>query len=348
MIKVFKTGPHARRTPLSYPALAPLFDGRIELVARPEQADLYLFAHILDVQQAPRALAEDWRRRRRPIVLMSEEPFWDTIWGRQPMAHQRLADSPWGLLPLHQLNHHTSEVFRFRRIPYYLLTNHRFANAYAAKFARNAQVTPDGWAQTLRSRATAITFMFERRPEPYHSVSWPEANITGLCHWRTQVAETCRRGPIERLGRSWQPDAPPRNRLSDWHLDKMAMLDGRQKVLAAFENTHQPSYITEKIFDAFAAGALPAYYAAPSHRIHDFGLPQAAWLNLYGHTPQEAATHLDGLPWQDSAWLEETGHGYHQAQKRLADLFCNPKHWQQERRRLQTALSADLSRVLDR
>ncbi|WP_291733373.1 glycosyltransferase family 10 [Leisingera sp. F5] len=347
MIRIFKTGPHARRTPLSYPALAPLFADRIELVERPEHADLYLFAHLLDVQQAPRALAEDWRRRRRPIVLLSEEPFWDTIWGRQPLAHQRLAESPWGLLPLHQLNHHTSDIFRFSRIPYYLLTNHRFANAYAAKFTRNAQITPAGWAQAFRTRATALTFMFERRPEPYHSVRWPEGGITGLCYWRTLVAEACRRGPVERLGRSWQPDALPRNRLSDWHLDKLTALDGHQKVLAAFENTHQPDYITEKIFDAFAAGALPAYYAAPRHRIHDFGLPPASWINLHGQSTQQAAAQLDGLPWQDGPWLEETCQAYHKAQQVLAALFCNPKHWQQERRRLQSALPAALRRILD-
>lgn len=347
MIRVFKTGKHAIRTPLSYPALAPLFEGRIELVERPEQADLYVFAHVLDVRDAPQALAEDWRRRRRPIVLLSEEPFWDTIWAGQPLAPCRTADSAWGVLPLHQLNHHTSAIYDFARIPYYLLTNHRFANAYAAKFSRNAQLAPRDWAAAFRDRRTALAFMFERRPEPYHSVSWPEGSITGLCHWRTLVAEACRRGPIERLGRSWQPDAPPRNRLTDWHLDKLALLDGRQRVLAAFENTHQPSYMTEKIFDAFAAGALPAYWAAPEHRIHEFGLPGSAWVNLHGQNPADAAATLDGLGWDDPAWLEEVCAAYCQAQQALAALFCNPRHWQQERRRLQQVLPAELARILD-
>lgn len=61
MIRVFKIGPHAIRTPLSYPALEPLFDGRIKIVKRPEDADLYIFAHVLDVQNPPPALVEDWR-----------------------------------------------------------------------------------------------------------------------------------------------------------------------------------------------------------------------------------------------------------------------------------------------
>lgn len=347
MIRVFKIGPHAIRTPLSYPALEPLFDGRIKIVKRPEDADLYIFAHVLDVQNAPSALVEDWRRRRRPIILLSEEPFWDTIWAGQPLARRRMIDSDWGVLPLHQLNHHTSAIFDFDHIPYYLLTNHRFANAYAAKFARNAQLSPQDWAATFRERRTALTFMFERRPEPFHTVSWPEGSITGLCHWRTLVAESCRREPIERLGRSWQPDAPPRNRLTDWHLDKLALLDRRQRVLAAFENTHQPNYITEKIFDAFAVGALPAYWAAPEHRIHEFGLPVGAWLNLYQQDPATAAATLDGLTWDNPAWLQEFSTAYYQAQQTLAALFCNPSNWQQERRRLQQALSMELIQILD-
>lgn len=80
----FPDGAHAHRTPLSYSALAPLFSDEITHTQRPDQADIYVFAHSLDIENAPLELVEDWRQRQRPIVLLSEEPFWDTIWGRQP------------------------------------------------------------------------------------------------------------------------------------------------------------------------------------------------------------------------------------------------------------------------
>ncbi|NSY39545.1 hypothetical protein [Leisingera sp. ANG59] len=347
MIRIFRTGAHAHRTPLSYPALAPLFNGQILEVNTPEQADLYVFAHILDIQNAPQAIAEDWRQRQRPIVLLSEEPFWDTLWGRQPLARHRLADSRWGRFPVHQLTHHSSAIFRFDRIPYYLLTNHRFANAYAAKFARNVRQTPAGWRRRFLKRRSDIAFLFERRDGAHHSIRWPEGDIAGLCHWRTQVAEACRRGRIERLGRSWQPGQPARSQLTDWHLDKLTLLDGRPRVIGAFENTHQPNYITEKLFDAFACGALPAYAAGPRHRVHDLGLPGASWLNLHGTSPARAAAVLDGLDWGDAAWLEATSEAYAAAQQQLAALLGTPGNWLQERQRLQAAVLTEFRSILD-
>lgn len=347
MIRVFKTGAHSHRTPLSYRALAPLFADQIRLVETPDQADLYVFGHILDLQSAPQALVRDWRRRQRPIVLLSEEPFWDTIWGRQPLARQKLADSPWGRLPLHQLTHHSSPIFHFDCIPYYLLTNHRFANAYAARFSRNARRAPADWRRDWAARPVDLTFMFERRPEPHHSVCWPEGDIEGLCAWRTEVASSCQGGTIERLGRSWQPGQSARQALSDWHLDKLTQLDGRSRMMGAFENTHQPHYITEKLFDAFACGALPAYVASSGHRLHDLGLPAAAWLNLAGCTPAEAATRLDGLGWDNPSWLQDTSEAYALAQQKLADLFATPRNWQQERNRLRRTLLAEFHDLLD-
>lgn len=347
MIRIFRSGKHAHRTPLSYPALAPLFADAITEVAQPSQADLYVFGHFLDLQAAEQDLVADWRRRQRPILLLSEEPFWDTIWARQPLVRHRLVESHWGLLPVQQLNHHNSSIFQFDRIPYYLLTNHRFANAYATKFSRNARRDPTDWCKDFAARPRDLTFMFERRPEPHHAVSWPEGSIYGLCAWRTEVAEATQAPGSERLGRSWQPDSCRRQLLSDWHLDKMTLLDGRSRVVAAFENTHQPNYITEKLFDAFACGALPAYWATPEHRIHDFSLPPQAWLNLQDCSATEAAARLEGLSWTDHSWMEAFSESYCQAQKQLAELFANPRNWQQERLRLKVAVLGECHEILD-
>lgn len=341
MIKIFRTGTHAHRTPLAYPALAPLWTDFIEPVDDPRQADLHVFAHSLDVAAAPRALIEDWRLRRRPIVILSEEPFWDTIWGRRPLARHRVLDTAFGAVPVIQLNHHTSDIFHFDRIPYYLLTNHRFANTYAARFHRNAMLDPAEWQARFAERPVDVTFMFERRPEPHHDVRWPEGGIVGLCAWRTRLAEACTEGVIERLGQSWQ-GGPTRFEIADWHLDKIVRLDGRSRIVAALENTHQPHYITEKLFDAFACGALPLYHAAPGHRVHDFGLPAEAWINLFGLEPAEAARRVQGL-----APGAETFASYAEAQRRLNRLFGTPRLWVAERARLARAVRSEFGRVLD-
>ncbi|WP_204115970.1 glycosyltransferase family 10 domain-containing protein [Shimia biformata] len=349
MIRVFRIGLHSHRTPLSYPALAPLWEGQIKYVGQPARADLYLFSHVPDIQEAPRALVEDWRRRRVPVVLMSEEPFWDTIWGRRPMDRLIHVPTDWGDLPVIQLNHQTSDIFRFDRIPYYLLTNHRFANAYRFRFARNARQSARDWKAAFAARRMALTLMFERRPEPWHDVSWPEGDLVGLCAWRTRLAEACLTpdtraetgAETEVLGHSWQ-GGTRRFDLPDWHLDKLTRLDGRTRMMGAIENTHQPDYVTEKFFDAFACGAVPLYVASPQHRVHGFGLPEEAWINLHGLDPSEAAARLRG--WQpDSATFD----AYATAQARLSALFGDSAAWIAERRRLARAVPDALTGVLD-
>lgn len=340
-IKVFRSGAHAHRTPLSYPALAPLFSDRIAHVDRPEAADMLVFAHMLDIQAAPRALVEDWRARRRPVVLLSEEPFWDTIWGRQPLTRHRVIETRYGALPVVQLTHGTSAIFTFGEIPYYLLTHHRFAAAYGARFARNRAVSASEWRRRFAAREVDLTFMFERRPEPYHAMCWPEGDVIGLCSWRTELAEACRGERVHLLGRSWQ-GGPSRFELSNWHLDKITRLDDATRLLGAIENTHQPDYLTEKLFDAFACGAIPLYYASRGHRVHDLGLPAASWINLFALDPAAAAAQVAGF---DAARFDFEA--YRAAQEALAERFCDTALWVRERSRLKEALLGELEAVLD-
>lgn len=326
--------------PLSYPALAGLFRDDIQQVKTPEAADLYIFAHSLDIEAASEELVRDWRRRRRPVVLLSEEPFWDTIWTRQPLQRSIYISTAWGDLPVVQLNHATSAIFRFTRIPYYLLTNHRFANAYRYRFRRNAARSPEDWLAAFRAYARDTVFMFERRPEGFHDVRWPRGNIVGLCAWRTRFAEAAAGEGNVRLGASWQ-GGPPRQALDNWHMDKLIRLDGLARNIAAIENTHQPDYITEKFFDAMACGARPLYSALPGHRIHEFGVPPEAWLNLAGLDPQEAVARVSE-PFLDKAFIAAWCAG----QRRLSRLFGDTAAFTAERSRLRRAILDELFAVL--
>lgn len=339
MIRVFPSGRHIRRTPLSYPALAPLFADTIARVDRPGAADLLVFAHVLDLQEAPRALIADWRARPCPVAILSEEPFWDTIWGRRPTARHILVETRWGEVPAVQINHATSDLFRFAQIPYYLLTNPRFATLYRARFARLAGRTARQWRDHFASRPVDVSFLFERRPERYHDVAWPEAGLVGLCAWRTDLALACTGPRVERLGQSWQ-GGPTRFDLRNWYLDKMVRMTGRARILGAIENTHHPDYITEKLFDAFACGARPLYWAAPGHRIHDLGLPEGAWTNLHGLSPEAAADRVAALR-EDADFIAS----WQAALRHLAQVFA-PAAILAERARLARALPRELERAL--
>lgn len=341
MIRLFRSGAHSQRSPLSYPALAPLFSKDLTFVDRAEEADAYVFSHMLDIQAASRGLIEDWRRRRVPVILLSEEPFWDTIWGRRPLDRVLYVDTAFGTLPAVQLTHATCDIFRFERIPYYLLTDHRFANAYGLRLGRGAARSAAAWAADFAARQVELTFLFERRPEPHHAVAWPDAEIFGLCSWRTELAEACRGRGVERLGASWQGGAS-RFSLTHWHLDKLVRLDRHCRILGAIENTHQPDYITEKFLDAFACGARPAYYAGPGHRIHDFGLPPESWINLYGQAPEDAAETL-----AQARQERPDPDLFRTALALLARRFDDSGAWLRERYRLRDAVLAALGAVLD-
>jgi hypothetical protein len=56
--------------------------------------------------------------------------------------------------------------------------------------------------------------------------------------------------------------------LYDWHLDKLLSSYGRYKCVSAIENTFHVNYVTEKIFDAYAVGAIPVYYSSSQHSIN--------------------------------------------------------------------------------
>ena len=314
-------GPHANRTPLAYPHLAPLWADHVTLTDDP--ADLDVHAHPRDVITLTGT-----------AVLLSEEPFWDSLYSPDPLAD--VITLPAGRM--HQLNHHTSAIFAHGRIPYFVLTDPRYVAAYQRLFARNAARTPADWQALFAARRTDSVFMAENRPEPFHDLTIPEGDIIGLCAWRTRLALTAP-GRVERIGASWQ-GGKTRFTLTDWHGEKLAQMDDHARILSGIENTHQPAYLSEKLFDAFAVGARPLYVASPAHTIHALGLPPGSWVNLHGLTSDEATAALPAT--EDTAFFAD----YAAAQTVLRDLFTN-ETVATERARLGRAVVAELQRLAE-
>jgi hypothetical protein len=108
------------------------------------------------------------------------------------------------------------------------------------------------------------------------------------------------------------------------------------RLCSAYENTHHSTYISEKLFDAFAVGAIPVCYAGPGHRLHDLVRPEAM-INSFGLTPEAAAEQLAGLSVDlacAEAWLAAVA----DLRDRLADSHAIA----QERQRVVTETLAEI------
>lgn len=334
-LQVMLWGEHRRRIPLSYPHLTPLWSDSAQITEDPTRADLVLVGHPRDVmhENLPASMAT--------AAIISEEPFWDTIFSPDPLARAVTLPSTTGSVRLHQVTHHRSAIFDFDQVPYFLLTEPLYIARYAQMFARNASLDAADWRVAFGARPIDTVFMAERRTEAFHDLKIPAGDITGLCAWRTRLAETVQQGNVQRIGASWT-NAPSRFVLDDWHADKLHRLDGQARVISAVENTHQPTYLSEKLFDAFACGARPLYVASPGHRVHDLGLPAGAWVNLWGMDSTQAAAHIDALAWPDRFFVD-----YAAAQRQLAATFNSKILIETERARLSHAIRAELARLVD-
>lgn len=327
--KIWLAGSHAHRSPFAYRSLAPCWANHVQRADTPEAADLIVFSHPSDPFQQDRSTAAAISSGAR-VALISEEPFWDSMFSPNPFARSVVLPAAHiGEVRATQLNHHTSTMFDWDHLPYYLLAEDGIRRRLEAALA--------GPIDTA-DRDVRTAFMAERRPERFHDIDRPEGDLVGLCAWRTRVAEMTSRGQVSRIGASWT-GGRTRFELLDWHAEKLADLTGKIEILSAIENTHQPTYVSEKFFDAFACGAAGLYYASPGHSIHRLDVPQEAWLNLYGMSSADAAERIDS--WQpDTSAITE-------ARATLSKRFSDHAAISSEYNRFSVALAAELEAILD-
>ncbi|MBL4919359.1 exostosin domain-containing protein [Szabonella alba] len=334
--KICLFGKHANRTPLSYAPIRRLIGDRLQEVDNPAAADLVIAGFNIDLRDAIETLhpllgAGPGPKVPPKFAVISEEPLWDITWSG-PFTGSAGRISARGLeIPYAFLGHETSAVYDFRRIPYFVLTANSYAIRYASLMARFATLSPAALVERWNRAPVRAAFFAEYRKGETFARSWPERDVAGLSSYRTEVAEAMTGRGVLRMGKGWG-EAGPRQALPDWHLDKLAHLDGRTRMLAAFENVHQRHYISEKIFDAFAIGAVPVYWAGPQHRIFDL-VPAGALLNCHGFGSPAAATQIAEFT-PDTAFAE----AWLATCSRLAALFGDRQVIQEERRRVSDAL----------
>ncbi|MBU2963475.1 exostosin family protein [Citreicella sp. C3M06] len=291
-LRIAFLGRHSNRTPLSYPSFQATARGRIHVVDDPAQADVIMTGFNLDLREK----AEEFEQAIKAspdtkVMVISEEPLWDSLWSGGFTDTARSASCGDTQLPYTFLNHANSAIFDFERIPYFLLTSDDLLTRYTTLIARNLKLTPQDLLARWRSAPVPAAFVAEKREGDKYALAFPEQEVWGLSSYRSDVAAKMAQMPgVYIEGKGWHSEAR-RQDLPDWHLDKLAKLDARVRVLSSYENTHQKQYISEKIFDAFVVGGMPTYYAAPSHAIHQL-VPEAVMLNSFGLSADAAAEQI--------------------------------------------------------
>ena len=330
--KVCRFGKHANRTPLSYAPIRRLIGDRLQDVEDPAAADLVVTGFCIDLRDGIDSLSPALKQARAPkFAVISEEPLWDITWSGPFTGDAGRVSANGTEIAYAFLGHETSAIYDFHQLPYFVLTSNSYAVRYAHLMARFAGLSCAALLDRWKTAALRAAFFAEYRKGEAYARTHPERHVTALSSYRTEVAEAVAGEDVLRMGKGWG-EAGPRQALPDWHLDKLAWLDGRTRVLGAFENVHQRLYISEKIFDAFAVGAVPAYWADAGHRIFDL-VPAEAMLNCHGLAAPEAASRIAGFR-PDSAFAD----AWLATAARLAALFGNGMAVQAERHRVAEAV----------
>jgi hypothetical protein len=341
--KIFLAGRHSHRTPLAYPAIRNELPSQLRFVDVPTEADIVVTGFNIDLRENAKSVGEWIRRRPRlKLAVISEEPLWDVTWSGGYADRERKLDLPeGGQAPYTVISHVTSSVYDFRSLPYFPLTTDQFPATYATRLGEYVKLSPAQLVEHWRRAPLRAAFFAERRlGQEFRQVDAPR-DIAGLSEHRTSIADNVRETWSDALcvGKGWREQAR-RQDLPDWHLDKLAALASRTRICSAIENVHHRSYITEKIFDAFAVGAIPVYHASSQHRVLEL-VPNESMINTHGLTPEEAAALITSFE-PDRAfaqsWLETCA--------RIRALFADPSVVIAERRRIAEACLREIEALV--
>ncbi len=302
--RVCLEGAHSNRTIFAYKPFRDILQGTIDVVHEQEHADWHITGFSKDFYDE---IAEDSSTLSKLETLrlgvISEEPLWDTLWTRSP--EKKELELPNGV-SLRQWNSINSDFLQFKKIPYFILTDYSYSAVYAGCFNKFLSFDKEKLLEYWRTRPSAAAFVAEYRMGDKYKAAWSNQSIVGLSSYRTEVAIEVMNSDSSAVcfGAGWGGSGRRQSR-TNWHLDKLARLSEEVRFCSAIENTLHPYYLTEKLFDAFAIGAIPIVYAADNSLLFEL-IDERAVLNLYCCSPQEAAKRVDEFEFTSEvagAWL---------------------------------------------
>lgn len=326
--------------PLSYPAYKVFFEKRIVYVNNPKKSDVVILSFFKDIIQNFDVLVDALTYNPRlKLVLLSEEPFWDSIMNNGFVNYIDVVSLNGVFFEIYNLNHVTTKIYDFRFIPYFVTTDDRFFSRYACFFKRNSVLKKEEVLSRWSVQPYKYSFLAEKREGDVYNAVFPSVNVRGLCEFRTKLAFKSLAYKSSVSGFGWD-GREKRQTLADWHLDKLTSLDSQTFMMSALENTHHNHYLTEKLFDAFSIGAIPFGYYSDDHKIHQLVEPES-FINLYGLDVDEAWLTLEQFE-VDENYVE----GYLKSQKRLAALFCDVSNLSLERLRTVAQVVNELEAIV--
>ncbi len=338
--RIYLLGRNSTRTPLAYDGYRALFFDRLDFVSSAREADILLVGASPNLTEHSDEVVDAVSNNPSlKVASLSEEPLWDTTWTFDMFSKEKVVTLFDRKIPYAVLNHFTTSIFDFERLPYFVTTDDRFFVRYAHWFERNASLSARELLELWNAAKWRAAFFAEKRHGEIYDFRTPDRDLYGLCAYRSRVAEGMTGGDVLKIGKGWSTVAR-RQELADWHLDKFVTLDKRALIVSGLENTHFASYITEKLFDAYASLGAPVYYASPKHRIKEI-VNDWSFINLFGKSDYEAIEAINAFQ-PDKAFAE----AYIAAQKQLRGLFSDYKTLINERSRVVDEVVASLKGVL--
>jgi hypothetical protein len=263
MINIYLAGKHSNRIPISYlPYRKLLSKKRIFIVDDMKAADILVLGFDIDLNEVFTDYIKIKKNYNRDlkICILSEEPLWDTVWSKNYInnkhTHKYLDDA----VDCFYLNHFNSDLFSYKRVPYFITTDDKFFIRYSNLFQNYSKYSISDLKNLFSRRSYNITFMFEKRLGPEYNVR-VGGKLVGLSGFRSELAsQYLSEGKALIFGKGWGQNTI-RQQETDWHLSKLVRNRDNTIIFAAIENTHHKNYITEKIFDSYATLSIPTYYS---------------------------------------------------------------------------------------
>ncbi|RDV26566.1 hypothetical protein DXV75_06105 [Alteromonas aestuariivivens] len=326
-INVCLFGRHSNRTPLVYSEYQQLFNQYINYVDDVKRADLVVLGFSVDLkglieEYGPLLKTRDGIR----ILVLSEEPLWDLLSNNDPLTNKSTWTNGEEEYEFFVANFFNSNVFKFKKVPYFLTTESFYFARYAYELTHFVNDFNEGnlrkhWA----ALNTKVCFLQQRR---FNNVVFSNkfGNLA-LSSYRTNLAELLANSAANVYGLGWG-NCAPRQTLPDWHLDKIVKFKNKFPLFSALENTLLSNYITEKIFDAFALRSVPLYFANSNHRVFEL-VEEESVVNLFGSSENSAKDVISN--WHPNQVNMEA---YYTTVCKLQSLFSDPENLHSERHRV--------------
>ena len=245
-------GKHANRTPFSYAAFIKFFNrNNIIIDNESESPDIICSGFHIDIAAERNSI-----KNKNPfvkILIVSEEPLWDMTWHKNPFENKQICNSTG--FEYFYINHFNSKVFHFSNIPYFITTEPKYIARYLMLLSLHENLTPSSLLSYWSNVKNLISCFAEKRVDKKYIVSkngyHTHSNFRSIL-----IEQLVGFGGAQIEGKGWNTDSP-RQILPDWHADKLAKTFKNSKFMMAIENTDAPSYVTEKVFDAFSTLSIP-------------------------------------------------------------------------------------------